>query len=110
MLPAEKPLTQNLLSKLHFDFFELLDSVTIARSRKHIEKYYSQSNIGKFPDRLKPITKRPDLTDIEGVTFNAIYEQIDALNMDIYTPLNYVHHSRVEKYVDVDSAQGKSWR
>lgn len=109
-LEPDERTTPRLLEMLHFDFFELLDSVTIARSRKHIEKYYSQSNIGKFPDRLKPITKRPDLTDIEGVTFNAIYEQIDALNMDIYTPLKYVHQSRVEKYVDVDSAQGKSWR
>ncbi len=109
-LDPDERTTPRLLEMLHFDFFELLDSVTIARSRKHIEKYYSQSNIGKFPDRLKPITKRPDLTDIEGVTFNAIYEQIDSLNMDIYTPLKYVHASRVHKYVDIDSAQGKSWR
>jgi hypothetical protein len=35
---------------LDFDFFEVLDSVTIARSRKHIEKYYNAAEIGKFPD------------------------------------------------------------
>jgi len=53
--------TPKLLEMLHFDFFELLDSVTIARSRKHIEKYYNDANLGKFPERLKPISHRPDL-------------------------------------------------
>lgn len=44
--------TDNLLRMLDFDFFEVLDSVTIARSRKHIEKYYDTTSIGKFPERL----------------------------------------------------------
>ena len=51
--------TDNLLRTLDFDFFEVLDSVTIARSRKHIEKYYNTEQVGKFPERLKPISKRP---------------------------------------------------
>ena len=50
---------------LDFDFFELLDSVTIARSRKHIQKYYDTSDIGTFPTRNIPISKRPGLTDID---------------------------------------------
>lgn len=108
-LDPDQRTTAKLLEMLHFDFFELLDSVTIARSRKHIEKYYANSNIGKFPTRLKPITERPELTDIDGVTFNAIYERIDALNMDVYTPLKYVQPSRLGKYVDLSSAQGRSW-
>lgn len=108
-LEPDERTTPKLLEMLHFDFFELLDSVTIARSRKHIEKYYANSNIGKFPTRLKPISERPELTDIEGVTFNAIYERIDALNMDVYTPLKYVFQSRIGKYVDLSSAQGRSW-
>ncbi len=53
--PAEERTTDELLRTLDFDFFELLDSVTIARSRKHIEKYYNTSDIGKFPERLPPI-------------------------------------------------------
>lgn len=101
--------TPRLLEMLHFDFFELLDSVTIARSRKHIEKYYADAKLGKFPERLKPISHRPDLTDIEGVDFNEIFRRIDSLNMDIYTPLKYVHPSRIEKYVDTATTQGKSW-
>lgn len=48
-LETENRTTEYLLDMLDFDFFELLDSVTISRSRKHIEKYYTQSDIGKFP-------------------------------------------------------------
>lgn len=108
-LPTDKRTTPKLLSMLQFDFFELLDSVTIARSRKHIEKYYNNSGIGKFPTRLRPISEQPELTDIADVTFNAIYKYIEALNMDVYTPLKYVHLSRLGKYVDLTSPQGRSW-
>ncbi len=108
-LTAEERTTPRLLEMLHFDFFELLDSVTIARSRKHIEKYYNDAKLGKFPERLKPISHRPDLTDIDGVSFNRIFEYIDSLNLDIYTPLKYVMASRIEKYVDTSSSKGKSW-
>jgi len=106
--PVERT-TDSLLDMLQFDFFELLDSVTIARSRRHIEKYYSDSRIGKFPERLKPISERPDLTDIDGVNFNKIFRYIDSLNLDIYTPLKYVHPSKIDKYVDITTSQGKSW-
>ena len=63
-LKPEERTTDALLRTLDFDFFELLDSVTIARSRKHIEKYYNTNAIGKFPERLKPISVRPCLTDL----------------------------------------------
>ncbi len=108
-LDPEERTTQKLLEMLHFDFFELLDSVTIARSRKHIEKYYADATLGKFPDRLKPISHRPDLTDIDGVTFNRIFEFITSLNLDIYTPLKYVLPSRISKYVDLSTLSGRSW-
>jgi len=108
-LTVEERTTPRLLEMLHFDFFELLDSVTIARSRKHIEKYYNDTKLGKFPERLKPISHRPDLTNIDGVSFNRIFQYIDSLNLDIYTPLKYVLPSRIEKYVDISSSKGKSW-
>lgn len=106
--PGERT-TENLLDMLHFDFFELLDSVTIARSRKHIEKYYNSSEIGKFPERLKPISHNPDLTDIDGIDFNRIFMFIDSLNLDVYTPLKYVQPSRLQKYVDLSTTGGRSW-
>ena len=108
-LKPEERTTQKLLEMLQFDFFELLDSVTIARSRKHIEKYYSDASLGKFPERLKPIIYRPDLTDIEGISFNRIFEYINSLNLDIYTPLKYVLPSKISKYVDLSTNTGRSW-
>lgn len=108
-LPPEDRTTPALLEMLHFDFFELLDSVTIARSRKHIERYYSLSDVGKFPTRLKPISERPELTDIDGITFDDIFNRIDSLNMDVYTPMRFVFPSKLGKYVDLESAKGRSW-
>lgn len=91
--------TSNLLKMLDFDFFELLDSVTIARSRKHIQKYYDTSDIGTFPKRNIPISKRPGLTDLDkAINYNEIFEQISLLSLCVYTPSLYVLASKVEKY------------
>ena len=65
-LPEPSRTTQALLSRLDFDFFEILDSVTIARSRHHIQTYYDTKDIGSFPKRNKPISLYPKLTDREG--------------------------------------------
>ena len=108
-LEPEYRTTEKLLEMLNFDFFELLDSVTIARSRKHVEKYYNESNLGQFPERLKPASHRPDLTDINDITFNTVFEYIDKLNLQIYTPLKYVQKSKLGKYVNLDTLAGKSW-
>lgn len=99
----ERRNTATLLKMLNFDFFEVLDSVTIARSRKHIEKYYNMDEIGKFPERLKPLSLRPNLTDLNNaINYNEIYEEIMRLNLAIYIPTDYVFKSRLEKYVDPD--------
>ena len=69
---------------LDFDFFEVLDSVTIARSRKHIEKYYDTTSIGKFPERLIPKSYTPHLTDLkDAISYNEIFEQLTKLNLDV---------------------------
>ena len=94
--------TENLLKMLDFDFFEVLDSVTIARSRKHIQKYYDTNDIGKFPIRLKPISLRPRLTDLkEAINYNEIFEQLMLLNLSIYTPSQYILTSKIEKYAEL---------
>lgn len=94
--------TDNLLRQLDFDFFELLDSVTIARSRKHIEKYYDTEEIGKFPERCKPIPLRPNLTDLpNAINYNEIFEQLMALTLEIYTPSLYIFPSKLDKYIDL---------
>ena len=97
--PSDERTTDNLLRELDFDFFELLDSVTIARSRKHIEKYYDTADIGTFPTRLRPISLNPPLTDLKGaINYNEIFEQLMLLNLAIYTPSHYILPSKLAKY------------
>ena len=98
-LPVEERTTDKLLQSLDFDFFEVLDSVTIARSRKHIEKYYNSEEIGKFPERLPPISRYPRLTDLSNaINYNEIFEQIAMLNLEIYRPSKYIFPSKLDKY------------
>ena len=106
-LEPEARTTDALLRTLDFDFFELLDSVTIARSRKHIEKYYNTAEIGKFPERKKPISRRPQLTDLNSaINYNEIYEQLMLLTLCIYTPSNYIFPSKMQKYIDLTHNKG----
>ena len=93
--------TSALLRLLDFDFFEVLDRVTIARSRKHIEKYYNMDEIGSFPERLKPVKKHPPLTDLESaINYGEIYEQLMRLNLSVYIPTDFIFPSKLYKYVD----------
>lgn len=87
--------TDQLMQMLDFEFFQILDAVTIARSRRHIEKYYDVSEIGKFPTRLPPISKRPPLTDLPGaISYSEIYDDLLSLTLSIYTPnlWNRINH------------------
>ena len=98
-LPEEERTTNRLLSELSFDFFEVLDSVTIARSRRHIQQYYDTTDIGSFPKRLPVKSQRPHLTDLEAaISYNEIFEQINHLNLAIYTPSDFILKSKLEKY------------
>ena len=100
-LDPEDRTTENLLRSLDFDFFTMLDSVTIARSRKHIEKYYNTAEIGKFPERMKPLALRPRLTDLpSAIDYDEIYEQLMKLNLAIYIPTDFLLDSKRAKYVD----------
>jgi hypothetical protein len=100
-LDPEERTTENLLRSLDFDFFTLLDSVTIARSRKHIEKYYNIEEIGKFPERMKPLALRPKLTDLpSAIDYDEIYEQLMRLNLAVYIPTDFLLESRRAKYID----------
>lgn len=111
-LPAEERTPAAIMDMLDFDFFELLDSVTIARSRKHIMTHYDTSEIGNFPTRLKPKSHRCALTSREDVPdFNDIYAELTLLKLAVYTPLSYVLDSRVRKYeelYDTDVRGGES--
>lgn len=100
-LPAEQRTTEELMRRLDFDFFEVLDAVTIARSRRHIEKYYNVNEIGRFPTRLTPVSKRPPLTDLPGaITYQKINDDLVDLKLCIYAPTLYIFDSAIEKYED----------
>ena len=94
--------TDKLLKMLDFDFFEVLDSVTIARSRKHIEKYYDTSDVGRFPTRLQPVSHSPKLTDLkDAISYNQIFEQLMQLSLTIYTPSLFIQPSCMSKYAEL---------
>ena len=98
----EKRTTEALLKMLDYDFFEVLDSVTIARSRKHIQKYYDTTDIGTFPTRLSPISLYPPLTDLKtAITYNEIFEQLMMLGLYIYLPSHYILPFKKEKYAEM---------
>lgn len=103
-LEVEERTSQQLLKRLNtnFDFFKLLDSVTIARSRKHIEKYYDMEKIGRFPTRLKPITHRSDITELKGfIRISVLYKELSRLNMSIYSPFDYILEDKREFYSEL---------
>lgn len=98
-LTPEKRTTEKLVDSLSYDFFQLLDAVTIARSRSHIIKYYNTNDVGKFPERLSPVSRRPKLTDLnDAITFADIAEMLNRLNLSIYTPSLFIFESEKGNY------------
>lgn len=107
-LPPRERTTESLLGDLDFDFFELLDAVTIARSRTHIEAFYDTSEIGQFPERRRPISLRPPLSDLGSLpSFNDIFEQLSGLTLAVYAPLGYVFESKIAKYEELYGTEGQ---
>lgn len=105
-LPEKERTTDNLLSQLDFDFFEVLDSVTIARSRHHIQNYYDTTDIGTFPERNKPISLYPKLTDLPGaINYKEVFECLNDLNLTIYTPTQFILPSKLSKYLSEEETE-----
>lgn len=105
-LPENERTTKNLLSQLDFDFFEVLDSVTIARSRHHIQNYYDTTDIGTFPKRNKPISLYPKLTDRPGaINYKEVFEFLNDLKLTIYTPTKFILPSKLSKYLSEEETE-----
>ena len=103
-LPAEERTTEALTESLDFDFFRVLDQVTVARSRKHIQRYYDVNAIGPLPERRKPISVYPKLSTLEnGPTYNEIADSLNLLKLAVYVPSQYLLASAAYKY---ESASG----
>ena len=100
-LPPDERTGDAILRRLDFDFFKMLDSVTIARSRRHITTFYDTGEIGSFPRRLPPKSYRCPLTHRDDVPdLNHIYRALSSLSLAVYAPLSYVHPSRLPVYAE----------
>ncbi len=98
-LPPSERKNKDLIDGLSIDFKILLDSVTIARSRKNIVKYYNMNEIGRFPDRLPPQSFFPELTTRKDVPqYKEIYTAIKSLSMAVYGLFDFVLDSQKDKY------------
>ena len=110
-LPPEERTSASILKTLDFDFFELLDSVTIARSRKHIQAFYDTTDIGPFPERLKPLSFHCPITEREDVAdLNHIFTQLSILKLSVYAPISYILPSRLRKYEELYDTQTEGGR
>ena len=108
-LPTEERTAKALQASLPYDFFEVLDAVTIARSRRQIERYYDTADIGDFPTRLPPVSRRPPLTKEPGApTYKEIFGLIRELNLAVYTPSAFILPSCVGRYAAMGGVQGLS--
>ncbi|MFF5177781.1 helicase-related protein [Micromonospora sp. NPDC000316] len=97
--PAATRSTKSLVGTLGMDYIRLLDLVTIARSRKHIQKYYGTKDVGKFPDRLAPINLTPPIDSARTmIPLEQINRSILRLNLAAYKPTSYVSTKYESKY------------
>lgn len=97
-LPPEARTTTAILNSLDFDFFKLLDSVTIARSRKHIQSFYDTTDIGQFPTRLPPLSFRVPIFIGDTLSINHLYQKLSLIKMAVYAPVAYILDSKLAKY------------
>ena len=98
-LPESQRTGESFIDNIDLDYFKLLDTLTIARSRKHIEKYYDINEIGHFPERKEPINIKSEI-DIneEFPSLREINKEISRLNLGIYSPMNYLLPDKLRQY------------
>ncbi|MCK4258716.1 MAG: DEAD/DEAH box helicase family protein [Halanaerobiales bacterium] len=98
-LSDETRTVDTFIEMMNMDYFKLLDTVTIARSRKHIEKYYNIAEIGKFPTRRTPINIKADIDlNNEFPVLEYVNKMIKNLNMSAYSPLKYLLSEKRREY------------
>ena len=111
-LPEQERTTKRFVEMMDLDYFKLLDTLTIARSRKHIEKYYNIAEIGRFPTRLKPINECAEIDTLgEFPPIGEVNKMIRRLTLGLYAPLRYIRPEKrgaYEKRYDMSVAGGKS--
>jgi ERCC4-related helicase len=113
-VPDELKNESEFIDKIDLDYFKLLDTLTIARSRRHIEKYYGLDEIGEFPERKKPKNIKSEIADKEIFPpLNEINSEISRLNLGIYRPMDYIYPNKLASYeqkYDVNLSQGSKFK
>lgn len=94
--------SSSLVKQLDQDFFELLNDISVARSRKHIEKFYDKTRIGTFPERIKPLSiseySPREASHDKFFDYQKIYTLLSILTLSVYKPSSYLKPGRIEKY------------
>ncbi len=93
--------SQKLLEELSTAFFKLLDGLTIARSRKQIQKYYPKSlrELGGFPERSKPVSLSPPIDTLgEFMSYDKLNEEISEYQLSLYNPTKYLRPEYQSEY------------
>lgn len=89
----EERTTRDLLNDLDSAFFKLLDALTIARSRKHITKYYKSEmeRIGGFPNHEPVHSIYPEIdTEHKFLSYDKLNEKISKYKLVHFTPSSFV--------------------
>lgn len=91
--------TDRFVEMMSMDYFKLLDTLTIARSRKHIEKYYDLNEIGKFPERRTPVNVYSEIDNLHQFpSISDVNKQLGRLNLGVYCPMSYLFPDKVAEY------------
>ena len=93
---------KQLMERLDSSFFKLLDELTIARSRKHIKTFYDINLIGKFPERLKPLSVYPEIDlNKRFPSYDKINRQILEYRLSVFNPSAYVKEEKKKEYEEL---------
>lgn len=94
--------TDSLMRSLDPDFIHFIESVSIARSRSHIKKFYGENPNLNFPNRLKPISiaKYEDY-ELASDQYRNIAETLLLLNLSIYSITDFIKPEFRNKYRDL---------
>ncbi len=102
---------KDLLNRLDSSFFKLLDTLTIARSRKHILNYYDTKAIGKFPVRLPVISKAPDIDSLNKFpSYDKLNKEIIKYRLSLFNPSKYVKDEFKEFYEEKSKSEGTTFK
>lgn len=105
-LEEKQRTTSRFLEMVNPGYFKILDLLTIARSRKHIVKYYNTKEIGEFPKRLKPISIKSDIDTRKNVSsIKEVNDEIKSLNLSVYQQMSYVLPNRKTRYEELYDTQ-----